>query len=46
MLRQNCSCRKDIETREKRKSKEIIELHFAIYQRQVKAKFPTENADT
>ena len=30
MLRQKCSYRKDIETRKKPKSKEKIELKFAI----------------
>ena len=45
MLRQKCSCRNDIETRKKPKSKENIELKSAIYQKQVKAKIPAENAD-
>ena len=33
MLRQKCSCRNDIETRKKPKSKENIELKSAIYQK-------------
>ena len=45
MLRQKCSCRNDIETRKKPKSKKNIELKSAIYQKQVKAKIPAENAD-
>ena len=35
----------DIETREKPKSKEELELKFAIKQKQVKARFAAENAD-
>ena len=42
MLRQKCSYRKKIETRKKSKNKE---LKFAIKQKQVKARFPAENAD-
>ena len=45
MLRQKCSYRNDIETCEKPKSKEKLELKFGIYQKQVNAKFPAENAD-
>ena len=45
MLRQKCSYRNDIETRKKLNSNEKIELKFEIYQKQVKAKFPVENAD-
>ena len=43
--RQNCFYRKDSETRKTPKKKEKTELKFAIYQKQVKAKFPTEIAD-
>ena len=45
MLRQKCSYKNDIETCKKPRSKEKIELKFAIYQKQVKAKLPAENAD-
>ena len=45
MLKQKCSNRKDIKASKKSKSKEKIELKFAIQQKQVKAKFPAENAD-
>ena len=45
MLKQKCSNRKDIEARKKSKNEEKIELEFAIQQKQVKAKFPAENAD-
>ena len=45
MLRQKCFYRNDIETRKKRKSKEKIELKFAIYQKQVKPKLPAGNDD-
>ena len=43
--RQNCFYRKDSETRKTPKKKEKTELKFSIYQKQVKAKFPTEIAD-
>ena len=43
MLRQKCSYRKDVEACKKLKSKEI-ELKFAIWQKQVKAKSPAENS--
>ena len=46
MLRQKCSYRKDVQTYKKSKSKEKIELKFAIWQKQVETKFPAENADT
>ena len=42
MLRPSCFYRKDIETCKKQKSKEKIELKFAIWQKRVKAKFPAE----
>ena len=45
MLRQKCSCRNEIETCEKPKRKEKIELKFAIQQKQLKVKLPAENDD-
>ena len=45
MLRQKCSYKSDIEPRKNPKSKEKREIKFAIYQKQVKAKVPAENAD-
>ena len=45
MLRQKCSYRKIIETCKKLKSKEEIELKFAIKKKKIKVKFPAENAD-
>ena len=45
MLRQKYSYRKDIKTRQKRKSNKKIELKHGIYQKQVKVKFPTANAN-
>ena len=45
MVKQRYFYRKDIETRKKPKSKEKIELKYAIQQIQVQAKFHTENVD-
>ena len=45
MLRQKRSYKSDIEPRKNPKSKEKREIKFAIYQKQVKAKVPAENAD-
>ena len=45
MSRQKCPYKNDIETHKKPKSKEKIELKFAIQQKQVKAKLSAEKAD-
>ena len=45
MFKQMFSCRKVIKTCKKPKRKEKIELKFAIWQKQVKAKIPAENSD-
>ena len=45
MVRQKCSFKKDIEIRKTPKRKEKTELNFEIQPKQVKAKFPAENAD-
>ena len=45
MSRQKCPYKNDIETHKKPKSKEKIELKFAISQKQVKAKLSAEKAD-
>ena len=42
VTRRKCSHSNDMETRS---SKEEREIKFAIYQKQVKAKLPAENAD-
>ena len=45
MLRQKCCYKNDVETCKKPKIKEKLELKFAIWLKQVKAKLPAENAD-
>ena len=45
MLRQKCSYKNDIKICKKPKSKEKVELKFAIQQKQVKAKLPAENGN-
>ena len=46
MLRQNCSCRKDIETHKIPTTKEKLEFKLIIWQKQViKVRFLVESAD-